>query len=145
MQIRLLVFYDFVILFFFFWTEKGLLLGPRRENSQFILRRTQIPGDFQRRGFLGFFCLFVLVLVICFWLHWVFVALHGLSLVAQSRGYSSLQCNGFSWWLLLLQDTGSRHGGSCHSYLTFWEAFTGCTRSSHCFLAICIGQSGLKR
>ena len=95
--------------FFFFLTEKGLLLGPRRENSQFILRRTQIPGGFQRRGFLGFFCLFVLVLVICFWLHWVFVALHGLSLVAQSRGYSLLQCKGFSWWLLLLRDTGSRH------------------------------------
>ena len=27
---------------------------------------------------------------IYFWLHWVFVAVHGLSLVAASRGYSSL-------------------------------------------------------
>ena len=33
----------------------------------------------------------------------------GLSLVAASRGYSSMWCTGFSlWWLLLLQSTGSR-------------------------------------
>ena len=48
-------------------------------------------------------------LFIYFWLHWVFVAARGLSLVAESRGYSSLQCAGFSlWWLLLLRSTGSR-------------------------------------
>ena len=36
-----------------------------------------------------------------FWLCWVFVVAHGLSLVAASGGYSSLQCAGFSlWWLL---------------------------------------------
>ena len=35
-----------------------------------------------------------------------------LSLVAASRGYSSLQCEGFSlWWLLLLRSTGSRRTG----------------------------------
>ena len=46
---------------------------------------------------------------IYFWLHWVFVAVHGLSLVVASRGYSSLWCAGFSlWWLLLLRSTGSR-------------------------------------
>ena len=46
---------------------------------------------------------------------WVFVAVHGLSLVVASRGYSSLRCGGFSlWWLLLLWSTGSRHVGfSC--------------------------------
>ena len=34
----------------------------------------------------------------------------GLSLVAASRGYCSLQCAGFSLrWLLLLQSTGFRH------------------------------------
>ena len=33
--------------------------------------------------------------------------LHGLCLIAVSGGYSSLQCVGFSWWLLLLQSTGS--------------------------------------
>ena len=31
-----------------------------------------------------------------FWLHWVFVAVHGLSLVAASGGYSSWRCAGFS-------------------------------------------------
>ena len=68
-------------------------------------------------------CFFCFVLVFCylfiyFWLHWVFVAVRGLSLVAASGGYSSLQCEGFSlWWLLLLQSTGSRCMGfsSCDS------------------------------
>ena len=47
-----------------------------------------------------------------FWLHWVFVAACGLSLVAASSGYSSLRCAGFSLrWLLLLQSTGSRSVG----------------------------------
>ena len=36
----------------------------------------------------------------------------GFSLVPESRGYSSLQCSGFSLrWLLLLWSTGSRHVG----------------------------------
>ena len=47
-----------------------------------------------------------------FWLHWVFIAVHGLSLVAVSRGYSSLWYVGFSlWWLLLLWSMGSRCAG----------------------------------
>ena len=51
-------------------------------------------------------------LFIYFWLHWVFVAARGLSLVAATGGYSSLWCTGFSLqWLLLLQSTGSRHVG----------------------------------
>ena len=51
--------------------------------------------------------------LICFWLRWVMVAVCGLSLVAVSRGYSSLQCTGFSlWWLLLLQSMGSKYTGS---------------------------------
>ena len=46
---------------------------------------------------------------IYFWLRWVFIAACGLSLVAVSRGYSSLPCVGFSLrWLLLLQSMGSR-------------------------------------
>ena len=52
------------------------------------------------------------------WLHWVFIAVHGLSLVVASGGYSSLQCAGFSLqWLLLLRSTGSRYAGfsSCGS------------------------------
>ena len=54
-----------------------------------------------------------------FWLCWVFVAARGLSLVAASGGYSSLQCAGFSLqWLLLLQSMGSRHVGfsSCGTW-----------------------------
>ena len=56
-----------------------------------------------------FIYLFV-YLFIYFRLHWVFLAVCRLSLVAVSGGYSSLQCAGFSLrWLLLLQNTGSRH------------------------------------
>ena len=52
------------------------------------------------------------ILFIYFWLCWVFIVVHGLSLVAVSRGYSLLQCVGFSLqWLLLLRSTGSRHAG----------------------------------
>ena len=40
------------------------------------------------------------------------MAARGLSLAAESRGYSSLWCAGFSLlWLLLLRSTGSRHAG----------------------------------
>ena len=45
---------------------------------------------------------FIYLLFIYFWLRWVFVAARGLSLVAASRGYSSVPCTGFSLgWLLL--------------------------------------------
>ena len=59
-----------------------------------------------------------LCVCVCVWLFWVFAAACGLSLVAGSRGYSSLWCGGFSLWLLLLlRSTGSRHVGfsSCGS------------------------------
>ena len=47
-----------------------------------------------------------------FWLGWVFVAAHGLSLVAVSVGCSSLWCAGFSLpWFLLLRSMGSRYVG----------------------------------
>ena len=60
-----------------------------------------------KRGCLFFINLFILF--IYFWLHWVFVAAHGLSLVVATGGYSSLRCVCFSLqWLLLLQSTGSR-------------------------------------
>ena len=53
----------------------------------------------------------MIYLFIYFWLHWVFIAARGLSLVV-SWGYSSLRCTGFSLqWLLLLRSTGSRAGG----------------------------------
>ena len=55
-----------------------------------------------------FFYKFILFLFY-FCLLWVFVAARGLSLVAASRGYSWLQCAGFSlWWLLLWRSTDSR-------------------------------------
>ena len=65
------------------------------------------------------FLKYLFILFIYFWLHWVFVAACGLSLVAVSRGYSSLQCAGFSLrWLLLLRSTGSRCMGfsSCGAW-----------------------------
>ena len=44
---------------------------------------------------------------VCFWLCWVFIAAHGLSLVAANRGSSSLQCVGFSlWWLIFFVEPG---------------------------------------
>ena len=48
--------------------------------------------------------LFSLNLFIYLWLCWVFVAVHGLSLVAASESYSLLRCVGVSlWWLLLFE------------------------------------------
>ena len=61
----------------------------------------------------------VFILFIYFWLHWVFIAVHRLSLVAASGGYSSLRCTGFSLQSrLLLQSTGSRCTGfsSCGTW-----------------------------
>ena len=56
--------------------------------------------------------IFKINLFIYLWLCWVFVAVHRLSLVAASRGYSSLWYTGFSLrWLLLLRSMGSRCGG----------------------------------
>ena len=50
--------------------------------------------------------------VFFFWLRRVFVAVRGLSLVAESEGYSLSWCAGFSlWWLLLLRSTSSRRAG----------------------------------
>ena len=54
----------------------------------------------------GFFFLYF---IFYFWLHWVFVAVQGLSLVVVSRGYSWLWCAGVSLrWLLLLRSMASR-------------------------------------
>ena len=66
--------------------------------------------DSTRQLLSGFFvCLFVCFVLFYFWLHWVFVAACGLSLVVASEGYSSLRCAGFSLrWLFLLWSTGSR-------------------------------------
>ena len=69
-------------------------------------------------GYLTNLCLiFYFILFIYFWLHWVFIAARGLSLVASNGGYSLLRCAGFSLqWLLLLQSMGCRLTGfSCCS------------------------------
>ena len=39
--------------------------------------------------FLNFFLCILFICLFYFWLRWVFVAAHGLSLAAASRGYSS--------------------------------------------------------
>ena len=53
-----------------------------------------------------------ILFIYLFWLHWVFIAAHRLSLVVASGSYSSLQCAGFSVrCLLLLWSMGSRHVG----------------------------------
>ena len=67
--------------------------------------------------YLNFSKLFFLRVVFFVWLWWICAAC-GLSLVAESGGYSSLWCAGFSLqWLLLLKSTDSRvHGlSSCGS------------------------------
>ena len=83
-------------------------------------------------------------------LHWVFVAACGLSVVAASRGYSSLQCVGFSlWWLLLLWGTGSRSAdfSSCGAWaqqswhtglVAPWHVGSSWTRDRSC--VPCIGK-----
>ena len=68
-----------------------------------------VPNKFGILFLKKFFIFNKLILFIYFWLHWLFVAGCGLSLVASSGGHSSLWCAGFSMlWLLLLRSTGSR-------------------------------------
>ena len=76
---------------------------------------------------------FFLINLIYFWLHWVFVAVHRLSLVAASGGYSSLQCAGFSLrWLLLLRSTGSRCTGFSSCSTQAWQLWlTGSRTQAH--------------
>ena len=60
----------------------------------------------------SFFFFFNKFIYFYFWLRWVFVAAHRLSLIAASGNYSWLRCVGISLlWLLLLRSTGSRHTG----------------------------------
>ena len=76
-----------------------------------------LHGKHGINGWVDFIYLFIYLFI--YWLRWVFVAVCGLSLVAASRGYSSLLCEGFSLrWLLLLQSMGSRCTGfsSCGTW-----------------------------
>ena len=94
------------------------------DSQQLIMPRGRVTGNIQKvlqeAIFFGFlFLINLFILFIYFWLCWVFVAAHGLSLVVASGGYSSLRCAGFSLrWLLLLQSTGSRCAGfsSCGAW-----------------------------
>ena len=56
----------------------------------------------KKKSYLGkLICILFFLILFIFWLCWVFVAARGLSLVAASGGYSSLQCTCFSLqWLL---------------------------------------------
>ena len=61
---------------------------------------------------ISFFFLFCFFLFIYFWLHWVFVAVCGLSPVVASGDHPSLWCAGLSLrWPLPLQSKGSRRAG----------------------------------
>ena len=64
-------------------------------------------GTKQRQQQCSFFKIYTFIY---FWLHWVFVAVQGLSLVAASRGYSLGVVHRLFplWELLLLWSTGSR-------------------------------------
>ena len=56
--------------------------------------------------FFVLFCFISLFYFTYFWLCCVFAAACGLSLVAVSGGYSSLQCTGFALWWLLIAEHG---------------------------------------
>ena len=55
----------------------------------------------QIKAIILFFFIYKFTLFVYFWLRWVFVAARRLPLVAESGGYSSLRCTGFSLQRLL--------------------------------------------
>ena len=80
----------------------GLFLGTL--NLEYT-RASLVTSD--RRTFTYFFKVFFFfffLITIYIWLHWGFVAMQRLSLVAASGGYSSLRRAGFS--LLLVAEHG---------------------------------------
>ena len=88
--------------------SNGTLKKPLREFSEIAMFHIKNQLCFSTPIFFVFF----------FWLRWVFVAAHGLSVIATNGGYSSMRCTGFSLrWLLLLWITGTRCAGfsSCGS------------------------------
>ena len=86
---------------FFFFLIRVALSNRKYRVLVFLILLHPFPSILQQ--FLN------LLIFIYFWLHWVFAAARGLSLVAASGGYSSLWSTSFSLrWLLLLRSTGSR-------------------------------------
>ena len=97
------------------WQPQSFLMNSATDQQGDPLPKCKL----KLQGYIFFNIFFLISLFICLWLHWVFVAARGLSLVVASRGYSSLRCAGFSLrWLLLLRSTGSRLVGfsSCGSW-----------------------------
>ena len=86
----------------------GNSLLPWRPTSG----KKKVSATFLKHLFIYLSIYLSIYLCIYLSLRWVFAAARGLSLVVESRGYSLLQCAGFSlWWLLLLRSTGSRCPG----------------------------------
>ena len=86
---------------------------PARERPKDESLMREVTDNVRQLRRLVFFPINLFIyLSIYLWLRWVFIAARGLSLVVVSRGYSSLQCTGFSLqWFLLLQSMGSRCAG----------------------------------
>ena len=111
-SLSLFSFPSFCILYFLSWQGQKYIT-PNSEISISVWGASQIHSrghqfELAKKvevGFSLFFFLsfsFLLLFFLSFWL----------SLVAASRGYSSLKCAGFLlWWLLLLWSTGSRAHG----------------------------------
>ena len=88
------------------WSSRAGDLTQGTQASAFSFRIHKLWEKWQFLGIVMVLkCSFLKIyLFIYFWLCWVFAAARGLSLVAASRGYSSLRCAGFSLrWLLLLR------------------------------------------
>ena len=103
------------------WANKSLELSPGKE----ILYPRKGEGKESFSCICYFKKNFFFLVLIDFIYLFIFgcvessVTVRGLSLVAASRGYSSLRCEGFSLrWLLLLPSTGSRRAGfsSCGTW-----------------------------
>ena len=91
---------------------QSLTTGQPGNSLLSIFKNWELSHKNQNTFFLFFFFINLFILFIYFWLHWVFVAVRRLSLVAVSGDYSLLRCVGFSlWWLLLLWSMGSRRAG----------------------------------
>ena len=81
------------------------LLAPHSERSLDTARKIDL------------FFLLLLFFLLFIWLCWVFIAVHGLSLAAESGGYSLVAVRASQlWWLLLWWGMGSvvvAHGLRC--------------------------------
>ena len=89
-----------------------LSLTASKENTGDLSQSSITLNSKTEEVFCFFLNKFFYLFIIYFWLRWVFLVAHGLSLVAAGGGYSSLRCAGFSLqWFLLLRSTGSRRAG----------------------------------